>query len=310
VRDNLNLDAEEYVVKLRGNVIAKNRLYPGMLLAMNPGSAEGEIRGINVTEPVFGLPATWITQSERENAEISGYTVVEPPTVLATHLTELLKRHADRLLTRQDVKQLLENMKKEYSALVDEITADSLPTGTLQKVLQNLLREGIPIRDLPVISEALLEYSKVTKNIDVLTEYVRHNLSETIKRLYQDTNGVVHVISVDHSLENLLTSQLQNNPQATSSATLGLSPELVRGIQESLAAAIDEITLAGYSPVIVCTAPIRPYLYRMIHASYPIVNVISYTELPTDTDLDVITTMSAEPGMNALPGYQTSLLNQ
>jgi flagellar biosynthesis protein FlhA len=310
VRDNLNLDAEEYVVKLRGNVIAKNRLYPGMLLAMNPGSAEGEIRGINVTEPVFGLPATWITQSERENAEISGYTVVEPPTVLATHLTELLKRHADRLLTRQDVKQPLENMKKEYSALVDEITADSLPTGTLQKVLQNLLREGIPIRDLPVISEALLEYSKVTKNIDVLTEYVRHNLSETIKRLYQDTNGVVHVISVDHSLENLLTSQLQNNPQATSSATLGLSPELVRGIQESLAAAIDEITLAGYSPVIVCTAPIRPYLYRMIHASYPIVNVISYTELPTDTDLDVITTMSAEPGMNALPGYQTSLLNQ
>ncbi|MFM8568593.1 MAG: FHIPEP family type III secretion protein [Candidatus Kapaibacterium sp.] len=151
---------------------------------------------------------------------------------------------------------------------------------------------------------------KVTKNIDVLTEYVRHNLSETIKRLYQDVNGVVHVISVDQSLENLLTSQLQNNPQATSSTTLGLSPDIVRGIQESLAAAIDEITLAGYSPVIACTAPIRPYVYRMIHAAYPIVNVISYTELPTDTDLDVITSMSAGPGVSALPEHRTSLLSQ
>ncbi len=294
VRDNLNLDAEEYIVKLRGNVIARNRLYPGMMLAMNPGTADGELNGINVTEPVFGLPATWIAQNERENAEIAGFTVVESPTVLATHLTELLKRNADKLLTRQDVKQLIENMKKDYAALVDELTPDSLPIGTLQKVLQNLLREGVPVRDLPIITEALLEYSKVTKNIDVLTEYVRHNLSETIKRLYQDPNGVVHVIGVDQSLENMLTSTLQNNPNATSSSTLGLSPEVVRSIQESLAQGIDEITLAGYSPVVICSAPIRPYMYRMIHATYPIVNVISYTELPSDTDIDIIVSMNSD----------------
>ena len=298
VRDNLNLDAEEYVVKLRGNVIARNRLYPGMLLAMNPGSAEGEVSGINVTEPVFGLPATWISSAERENAEIAGFTVVESPTVLATHLTELLKRNADKLLTRQDVKQLIENMKKDYGALVDEITPDTLQFGTMQKVLQNLLREGVPVRDLPVITESLLEYSKVTKNVDVLTEYVRHNLSETIKRLYQDSNGVLHVISVDQQLENLLTTTLQNNPNATSSATLGLSPDIVRGIQQSMADAIDEITLAGYSPVLICSAPIRPYIYRMIHSVYPIVNVISYTELPADTDIDVISSLNSERQLN------------
>ncbi len=294
VRDNLNLDAEEYVVKLRGNIIARNRLYPGMLLAMNPGTAEGEVNGINVTEPVFGLPATWIANAERENAEIAGFTVVESPTVLATHLTELLKRSADKLVTRQDVRQLIENLKKDYAALVDEITPETLPVGTLQKVIQNLLRESIPVRDLPIIVEGLLEYSKITKNVDVLTEYVRHNLSETIKRLYQDNNGVIHAISVDQNLENLLTNVLQNNANATSSATLGLSPEAVRGVQESLAQAIDEITLAGYSPVVICSAPIRPYVYRMIHATYPIVNVISYTELPPDTDIDVIVSMGTE----------------
>src|SRR5262249_34164084 len=158
-----------------------------------------------------------------------------------------------------------------YAALVDEISPEVLPIGTLQKVLQNLLREGMPVRDLPIITESLLEYSKVTKNVDVLTEYVRHNLSETIKRLYQDNNGVVHVINVDQQLENLLTNTLQTNPNATSSATLGLAPDIVRGIQQSLADAIDEITLAGYSPVIICSAPVRPYVYRMIHATYPIV---------------------------------------
>lgn len=294
VRDNLNLDAEEYVVKLRGNVIARNRLYPGMLLAMNPGTADGELNGINVTEPVFGLPATWVSMNERENAEIMGFTVVESPTVLATHLTELLKRNADKLLTRQDVKQLVENMKKDYGALVDEMTPDALPIGTLQKVLQNLLREGVPVRDLPAIAESLLEYAKVTKNVDVLNEYVRHNLSETIKRLYQDGNGVIHAISVDPQLESTLTSTLQNNPNAAASATLGLSPDMVRLIQQSVGNAIDEITLAGYSPVMICSAPIRPYIYRMIHTTYPIVSVISYTELPADTDIDIITSISTE----------------
>lgn len=287
IRDNLQLEPEEYVIKIRGNELARNKLYPNMLLAMNPGTAEGELIGRNVTEPVFGLPAVWIKSTERENAEIMGYTVVEPATVLTTHLTELLRRNADKLLTRQDVKHIIDNLKEDYPALVEEITPDRLPPAVIQRVLQNLLREGIPIRDMPLILESLLEYYKVTTNIDVLTEYVRHNLSETIKRLYEDSKGVIHAIAVDPELEQTLTTALQTSTQASLSPTLGLPPDMIRKIHSSLSEAIDEITLAGFMPVVICSAQIRPYFYRMIHTTFPMVNVISYSELPADTDIEI-----------------------
>ncbi|MFW5702120.1 MAG: flagellar biosynthesis protein FlhA, partial [Bacteroidota bacterium] len=243
VRDNLQLEPEEYVIKIRGNQIARNQLHPNRLLAMNPGTAEGELPGISVTEPVFGLPATWINMDERENAEIMGYTVVEAATVLTTHLTELLRRNADKLLTRQDAKQLLENIKQDYPVLVEEATPENLPMSTLQKVLQNILREGIPIRDLPMILEALLEYYKVTKNVDVLTEYVRHNLSETIKKLYEDHNGVIHAIAIDPEIEDSMTRALSTSQTQAVSPTLGLPPDTVGKINESVSEAIDEVTL-------------------------------------------------------------------
>lgn len=291
VRDNLELDADEYVVKVRGNEIARNRLYPGMLLAMNPGMAEGEVSGVKVTEPVFGLPATWINSSDRENAEIMGFTVVEAATVLATHLTELLRRSSDKLLTRQDIKHLIEGLKKDYPALVDEITPEALPTSIIQKVLQNLLKESIPIRDLPLILESLLEYVKVTKNIDVLTEYVRHSLSESIRKLFQDQNGVIHAIALEPQLEQIMTNALQNGSQALTSQTLGLAPDVLRTVQKSLSVAIDDITLSGYSPVVICSAQIRPYFYRMIRSTFPMVSVISFTELPSDTEVDIMATV-------------------
>jgi len=288
VRDNLQLEPEEYVIKIRSNELARNLLHPNMYLAMNPGTAEGELTGIHVTEPVFGLPATWITVPERENAEIMGYTVVESATVLTTHLTELLRRNADKLLTRQDVKQLLDNLKTDYPALLEEITPDSLPISTLQKTLQNLLKEGIPIKDLPLIIESLLEYYKVTKNIDVLTEYVRHNLSETIKKIYQDSNSVIHAISLEPQLERNLTNALQSGNQSSISPTLGLPLETIKTIQKNLSDAIDDITMAGYLPVVICSAQIRPSFYRMIHTQFPMVSVISYTELPADTDIEIM----------------------
>ncbi|HPO64147.1 MAG TPA: FHIPEP family type III secretion protein, partial [Candidatus Kapabacteria bacterium] len=288
VRDSLQNGPEEYVIRIRGNEIARNVLHPNMLLAMNPGTAEGEIGGIKVTEPVFGLPATWVTFGERENAEILGYTVVEAATVLTTHLTELLRRNSDRLLTRQDVKQLVENLKTDYPSLVEEVTPEHLHISILQKVLQNLLKEGIPIRDLAIIIESLLEYVKVTKNVDVLTEYVRHNLSETIKKMYHDSNGVIHAISVDQQLEQTMTTSLQTSSQASISPTLGLSIEVIRGIQKSISEAIDDATIAGYLPIIICSAQIRPYFYRMIHNQFPMISVISYTELPSDTDINIV----------------------
>lgn len=288
VRDNLQLDPETYVVKIRGNEIATNQLQPNRLLAMNPGTAEGELGGIHVTEPVFGLPAIWIQTQERENAEIMGYTVVEPPTVLTTHLTELLRRNSDKLLTRQDVKHLMENLRDDYPALLEEATPESLPMATTQKVLQNLLAEGVPIRDLAMIIESLLEYINVTKNVDVLTEYVRHNLSETIKKLYEDENGVIHAIAVDPRLEDQLSQNLQTTGETTAIASsLGLSPSDMKRINESLDEAINEVTLQGHLPIVICSAQIRPFFYRMIHTKFPMVSVISYTELPPDTDVEL-----------------------
>jgi flagellar biosynthesis protein FlhA len=288
VRDNLQLEPEEYVVKIRGNEIARNMLYPNMLLAMNPGTAEGEIRGIKVTEPVFGLPATWISHNDRENAELLGYTVVEAATVLTTHITELLRRNADKLITRQDIKHLVENLKDDYPALVEEISPDTLPISILQKIVQRLLAEGIPIRDLALIIESLLEYIKVTKNTDVLTEYVRHSLSETIKKLYQDQNGVIHAIALDSEIEELMTNALQANNQNALVPSLGLAPELLEVINQSMSQAIDEVTIAGYMPVVICSAQVRPYFQRMIRSTYPMVSVISYTELPAETDIEIL----------------------
>ncbi len=291
VRDNLQLEPEEYVVKIRGNEIAKNKLYPNLLLAMNPGTADGELDGTKVTEPVFGLPATWIPYNARESAEISGYTVVESATVLSTHLTELLKRNADKLLSRQEVKKLVDNLEPTHKVLLDEMASENLPLSTVQKVLQNLLIESIPIRDLPQILESLLDYYKITKNIDVLTEYVRHNLSETIKKLYQDENNVVHVIALDGEIEDMMTRQLQSSNQLAVSSSLGLAPQVIQDINHSISEAIDEVTILGYMPVVICSAQVRPYLFRMIHSQFPMVSVISYTELPADTDIEVHTSI-------------------
>jgi len=291
VRDNLQLEPEEYVIKIRSNEIARNKLYPNMLLAMNPGTVDGDVNGIKVTEPVFGLPATWITFNDRENAEILGYTVVEAATVLTTHLTELLKRNADKLITRQDVKHLIDNLKEDYPALVEEITPDNLPISVAQKVIQNLLAEGIPVKDLAMIMEALLEYFKVTKNIDVLTEYTRHNLSETIKKLFQDSNGVIHVITLDPKIEDTMTKALQQSSTAITT-TLGLSPDLVNTINTQVSKSIDDVSNAGYMPVIICSAQVRPYLHRMIKSNFPMVSVISYTELPAETDIEVLSAIN------------------
>lgn len=291
VRDNLQLDPEEYVIKIRGNEIARNNLYPNLMLAMNPGSAEGKLDGIQVTEPVFGLPATWISYNERETAELRGFTVVEAATVLSTHLTELLKRNADKLLTRQEVKKLVDNLENSHKVLLDEMQSEALSLSVIQKVLQNLLIEGIPIRDLPRILESLLDYFKVTKNVDVLTEYVRHNLSETIKKLYQDDRGVVHVIALDPNIEDMMTQQLQNNNQLALSSSLGLPPAVIQNINQSLSEAIDEVTILGHMPVVICSAQVRPYFFRMIHSQYQMVAVISYTELPADSDIEVHSTI-------------------
>ncbi len=291
VRDNLQLSPGSYVIKIRGNVVSTGELITDRFLAMNPGLAEGTLDGIEVHEPAFGLPAVWIAPSERDRAEMLGYTVVEPPAVLATALQEILRRNADKILGRQDTRRLIEHLKKEYPAVVEELTSDLLPTGTVQKVLQNLLREGIPIRDLVTILESLADYARITKNVDVLTEYVRHSLSETIARLYRDARGVIHGIVMDPALEQTLTTALQN--QRESSPSLGLSPSLIRAIHESLNDNLERATVAGHRPLVLCAATVRPSFYRLIHTAFPLVAVLSFTELPPDTDIEFIGKLEA-----------------
>ena len=291
VRDNLQLEPNEYIVKIRGNVIATDRLMMDRFLAMNPGIVSQEVEGVKVKEPAFGLPAVWVTERDREEAELRGYTVVDPSTVLSTHLQEILRRNADKILSRQDTKKLLENLKKEYPAVVDELNPDALPLGTIQKVLQNLLREGIPIRDLATILEALIDYAKVTKNVDVLTEYVRHSLAETISRLHGDGAGVIHAIQMDPELEQTLTSALQNNRE--NSPSLGLSPAVIQSMFKSMEGNIKMSSVAGYQPIVLCVATIRPYLYRLIHTTFPHVTVLSFTELPPETDIEFLGRLEA-----------------
>ncbi len=292
VRDNLQLDPNDYVVKIRGNVAATGALLMDRFLAMNPGSADGALDGLEVREPAFGLHAVWISGSHRERAELCGYTVVEPSAVLSTHLQEVLRKNADRILGRQDTKKLIENLKKDYPAVVEELTPELLPTGSVQKVLQNLLKEGIPVRDLVTILEALADYGRVTKNVDVLTEYVRHSLSETIVRLYGDPKGMIHAIAMDPRLEQTITSALQN--QRETSPSLGLSPRTIQSIHTSLTENIELAQHHGYPPVILCAATVRPYFYRLIHISFPGVAVLSFTELPPDTEVEFLGKLEAD----------------
>ncbi len=299
VRDNLRLQPEEYVVKIRGNTVARNTLYPDMLLAMNPGTAEGELQGIRVREPVFGLPAIWIPPGARQQAEIMGYTVVEPAAVLTTHLTEIFKKYAHKILDRQAVQQLVENLRKEYPLLAEEIAPDKVPIGTLEKVLQNLLREQIPIKDLALIIEALSDYIKATTNVEVLTEYVRHALSDTIRQLYQDDNGVIHGVAVSPELENAITTALQDN-QRTASPTLGFSPEFIEQLRQNVQRALEELNLRGYKPVILTSALIRSSLFRLLSPFFPELHVISFSELPPDTEVDIVAIIES-PQTGELP---------
>jgi flagellar biosynthesis protein FlhA len=201
-------------------------------------------------------------------------------------MQEVLRTNADKILSRQDTKKLVENLKKEYPAVVEDLSPENLPIGSIQKVLQNLLKEGIPIRDLVTILEALIDYARVTKNVDVLTEYVRHSLSETISRLYTTSGGIIHAIAMDPRLEHLMTNALQNNRE--SSASLGISPTLINDIQSSLQRCLDITIALGHHPIVLCAATVRPYFYRLIHTAFPTITVLSFTELPPETDIEFI----------------------
>lgn len=286
VRDNLQLNPNQYVIKIKGNLVSVDEIFPDRYLAMNPSGIKESLQGILTKDPAFGFESYWINVEEKDRAEMLGYTVVDAISVLSTNLQETLKKNFDKILSRQAVKQLIDNIKKEYPAVVEEIQPDVLPLGTIQKVLQNLLKELIPIKDMVQIIESLIDYSKVTKNIDVLTEYVRHSLGNTIANLYKDSNGIIHAVSIGQGLEQYITKSLQN--QKDSLQTLGLTPAMLQIIKSDLEKIYEKFNSLGYQPIIITSATIRPYFYRLINSSFPDFVVLSYTELPSNIEIEFL----------------------
>ncbi len=297
VRDNLQLPPNEYVVKLRGVEIARGRLMPGQYLAMDPGTAEGEIPGTETVEPAFGLPAKWIPPTQRERAELLGYTVVDAESVLATHLTELARRFAPELLSRQDTQNLLENLRREYPALVDDLVPNTLTVGEIQEVLQNLLAERVSIRDLVTICETLATHGRTTRDIDLLTEYCRAALARQITRQYADQNLVLHVITVSNETEESLAAAVQHTEHGN---TLALSPWDAQQLLGAIAAAVEKVAAMGYEPVLLCSSRIRLALRRFIQRRLPNVAVLSYAEVAPEATVEAVGHVEVRLGNEAV----------
>lgn len=276
IRDNIQLKPNEYSIKIRTIKVGSGELMSGAYLAMDPGTATKKIRGISTVEPAFGLPALWITESQKEDAELTGYTVVELPAVLATHLTEIIKQHAHDILTRQDVRDLLDNIKETNATVVDELIPEMLSVGDVHKVLQNLLRERVSIRDLLLILETLANIASRNKNTDILTEYVRNALAPQICENYKNENSIIPVITLDPNLEAKLEGSLQ---ETESGFSLSLSPGDVGRLLERIGEITEKVKQNGEIPVIISSPTIRGALKRLSENNYRDLVVLSYNEI-------------------------------
>lgn len=281
IRDNLQLKTNEYIIKIRGTTITKGELMPNMLLCMDP-TGEVEIPGIKGIEPAFGLPAVWINKDQREEAELKGLTVVDPTTVMVTHLTEIIKNHSYELLGRQEVKLILDSMKEKYSAVTEELIPDLMTIGEIQKVLQNLLKERVSIKDMVTILESLADNSRNTKDIEVLTEYVRFSLARSICNPLIDENAALTVITLDPSIEQTINNNIQKSMQGSFPA---LDPDTTSSILNGLKQKLDEVYFYNNQAVVLVSPNIRPAFRRLIEMVFPAVNVLSLNEVPNDVEI-------------------------
>ena len=278
IRDDIQLQPNEFRVKLKGFEIGKGDLLPGHLLAIDAGTVTDKIQGMETTEPAFGLPALWIAEDQRHEAEHRNYTVVEPSSVMATFLTELVKRHADELLTRQEVSRLLDHLKERAGKLVEEVIPDVLKPGEIQRVLQALLRERVPIRDLEAIVEAISDIAPRTKDAEVLTEYARHALARALCHQHRAEDGRIHCITLDPSLEELIHKHLERSETGT---VITLPPAVQTKIVDAIRVVVDRAATAirGRPPVLLTPPQIRPWVRKMIEVPLRSVAVMSYNEV-------------------------------
>ncbi|NMI02501.1 flagellar biosynthesis protein FlhA [Paenibacillus sp. SZ31] len=285
IRDNIQLRPNEYVIKIKGNVVGGGELLLNHYLAMSPGYDEESVTGIETTEPAFGLPALWIDEVTKDRAELAGYTVVDPPSVVATHLTELIKKHAHELLGRQETKALVDNLRENYSALVDELIPSLLSIGDVQKVLAKLLREKISIRDMVTIFETLADYGTYTKDPDVLTEYVRQSLSRQITQQFSQKGETLRVITVGPGLEKKIAESVQQSDQGS---YLALDPVSTQSVYQKLSEQVNRLIQSGQQPVVLTSPTIRMYLRQVIERTMQDIPVLSYSELEPNVEIQSI----------------------
>lgn len=282
LRDNLQLKTNEYVIKIRGTAIARWEMMPNMLLCMDPTNGGTEIQGVKTIEPTFGLPAVWINTDQREDAEIKGFTVVDPITVMVTHLTESIKSHSYELLGRQEVKMIIDSVKERYNTVVEELIPDLMTIGEVQKVLQNLLKEKVSIKDMVTILESLADNSRMTKDIELLTEYVRFSLSRTICNPLIDENGAITVVTLDPKIEELIANNIQKSMQGSFPA---IDPDSTGKILASIKNITESVYFYENQPVILVSPKIRPAFRKLIEMVYPNVYVLSLNEIPNDIEI-------------------------
>ena len=282
IRDNLQLKTNEYVIKIRGTVIASSELMANMLLCMDPSGDNSQIAGIRTIEPTFNLPAVWINKDQREEAEIKGLTVVDPTTVMVTHLTETIKAHSYELLGRQEVQLIVDNTREKYSTVVEELIPDLMTIGELQKVLQNLLREKVPIKDMVTIMESLADNSRLTKNLELLTEYVRFALARTICNQVIDEDRSITVVTLSPQIEEIIAANTQKSMQGSFPA---VDPDTTTRILDCVRDTLDRIYFYNNQPVILVSPNIRPVFRRLIEMVFPHVMVISLNEIPNDVEI-------------------------
>lgn len=284
IRDNIQIKPNAYSVKLKGIEIAKGELLLDHYLAMNSGTVFEEITGIDTVEPAFGLPALWIPESEREQAELNGYTVVDAVSVLATHITEVIKSHASEILGRQETQNLIDSIKKNNASLVEELLPDLMSVGDIQKVLANLLKERISIRDMVTILEVLVDYAKMTKDTEILTEYVRHALFRQITK-QNVQNNILPAVTLDPATENIISSAVQRNDRGS---YVTLEPNNMQRLINSLNVELPKLTNLGYQPIVLTSPAVRLYFRKLIERSIPGIVVLSHAEIQPDVEIQVL----------------------
>ena len=285
LRDNIQLNPNQYIIKIKGIQISEGEILFDHYMAMNPGYVEEEITGIPTFEPSFHLPAIWITEGQRERAESMGYTVVDPPSIIATHLTEIIRQHISELLTRQDVQNLINNLKESNPSLVEELVPKLLSIGEIQKVLQNLLKEGISIRDLLTIFETLADYATTTRDTDILTEYVRQSLKRAISGKYFPANETTSVVTLDPKLEQTIMASVKQTEQGS---YMTLDPEITKKIMNAVGAQAQKLENLGKNAIVITAPIVRIYFKRLTEDYFKDLVVVSYNEIDTNVELQSV----------------------